>query len=310
MVILLTAIGKRIELIEHLKSRATVIGADCSELNPARYFTDKFYQVPRINDPEYLEILLSICEENKADYLIPLMEPEFELLSANRERFNKIATKLLLSDTNIIRLCKNKADTDAFFKKYGIPSPKTYKEEEITESQYPLVIKPADGMGSENVYVVSSTEDYMCALKKVKNPIIQEKLEGTEYTMDVLCGENGEIIYIVPRVRLEVRAGEVSKSRVELRDDVTDITKRVMEALKKEGNIMGPFTLQCFLCNDGTVRMLEINPRFGGGVPLAFASGADYAAALEDILRKKAPVPNPIKPKTMLRYDRSIFIDN
>jgi carbamoyl-phosphate synthase large subunit len=314
VVILLTSIGKRVELINHLKTQAKIVGADCSDLNAARHFADKFYKVPRVDSEDYLNELIRICRNERVDYLIPLLENEFELLAKNRDAFSAVGTTLVLSDEKIVNICKDKRLTAEFFNKYDIPAPETYKFDKSNAdtdllSKTPLVIKPACGMGSDGVYIVEDELDLKYALKHVEDPIIQEKLSGREFTMDVLCDKNGEIIYLVTRERLEVRSGEVNKSKVTKVKSVVDISRKVMEALKQEGSIFGPFTLQCFLDENGEAKMLEINPRFGGGVPLSFEAGADYAGAFKDMLENKQHESKPISEITMLRYDQSVFID-
>ena len=126
--------------------------------------------------------------------------------------------------------------------------------------------------------------------------------------MDVLCDMDGNLIYVVPRERLEVRDGEVNKSRVVLDDGIIALSKKVVESMKLEGKVRGPLTVQCFKTKDGSLKMLEINPRFGGGVPLSFASGADYAGAFSDILEGRKTEVNEIKEMTMLRYTESVFV--
>lgn len=163
-------------------------------------------------------------------------------------------------------------------------------------------------MGSMGVFVVEDAEDLAYALKKTSNPIIQEKMEGTEFTMDVLCDMEGNVIYAVPRERLEVRDGEVNKSRVVIDEGIIALSKKVVECLKNEATVRGPLTLQCFKSKEGTLKMLEINPRFGGGVPLSFAAGADYAQCFLDIKENKKIKSNEIVEKSMLRYDESVFI--
>ena len=311
MKLLLTAIGKRVELIKHLKTKFTVVGADCSDLNPARYFVDKFCLIPRVNEEDYLSSVLRICKEEKIDCLIPLLENEFPILAGAREEFEKLGTTLILSDEKVLDICKDKKKTSAFFEKYSIPSPLSFKEEDYANQnalKFPVIVKPADGMGSANVFCCGDADDLKYALKKVSNPIVQEKIDGTEYTMDVLCDLSGNPIYVVVRERIEIINGEVNKSRVVLDEKITELSKQVMEALNKEGKAIGPFTLQCFKKEDGSLCMLEINPRFGGGVPLSFAAGADYAGAISDFLEGKETEVNSIKEVTMLRFSESVFV--
>lgn len=311
MIILLTSIGKRIELINHLKSKAKVIGVDCSTLNPAKEFVDSFYLIPRATDPKYPDALTEICKKEKADYLIPLYEGEFSVLNECRDQIEKAGTKLLLSDAHIIDICKNKFSTARFFLKYDIPAPITYAasiEKDLKQIKYPVVMKPQDGMGSEGVHIIEDEEALLFYARRTEGYIVQECLKGKEYTIDILCDDKGKIIYLIPRERLEVRGGEVSKSKVVFSSEVENLCRKVMDCLNKEGYVVGPFTLQCFLSDDNTAKMLEINPRFGGGVPLSFAAGADYVGALECMLKGQETVPNAIEELTMLRYDSSVFI--
>jgi len=332
MNLLLTSIGKRIELIEHLKTRFRVIGADASLENPAKHFVDVFYRIPGCREEGYVEALLNICEKEEVSMLVPLYEPEFAVLDRARGRFEEAGAKLVLSDGQVLDICGDKRKTAAFFEKYGIPAPKTLSAEEVEamiagkEAGYPFILKPVNGMGSEGIFRAGGREELAFFYEHAKEPLVQECAGGREYTIDVLCDFSGEPVYIVPRIRLEVISGEVSKSRVDLKRQVIEETERLLLALNKEGRVCGPMTIQCFLQEDGAgLKFIEINPRFGGGVPLAFAAGADYAAALEimgeefvaghgsgvpeaagrmgwDAFREKE-----IKELTMLRYSRAVY---
>lgn len=288
MNLLLTSIGKRIELIEHLKSRFRVVGADASTMNPAKRFVDAFYHIPKCREEGYVETLLEICGKEEVSLLVPLYEPEFVILDEARERFEEIGVKLVLSDRQVLEICGDKRKTASFFEKHKIPAPKTLSVQDVEdiiaggEAVYPLILKPADGMGSEGVFRARNRKELAFFTEYAgDNVLVQECAAGREYTMDVLCDFYGELVYIVPRIRLEVISGEVSKSRVDMQERVIAETERLLAALNKEGCVCGPMTIQCFSSEDGTdISFIEINPRFGGGVPLAFAAGADYAEAL------------------------------
>lgn len=288
MNLLLTSIGKRIELIEHLKTRFRVVGVDASAMNPAKRFADIFYQVPRCREDGYVEALLEICRKENVSLLVPLYEPEFLILDKARDRFEEIGVKLVLSDRQVLEVCGDKRRTAAFFDKHEIPAPKTFSADDVVKiiagekAVYPLILKPAGGMGSEGIFRVKNRKELAFFYEYAgDNVLVQECAAGREYTIDVLCDFYGEPVYIVPRIRLEVISGEVSKSRVDMRKDVIAETEKLLAALGKEGCVCGPMTIQCFLSEDGTdISFIEINPRFGGGVPLAFAAGADYAEAL------------------------------
>lgn len=317
MRLLLTSIGKRVQLIQHLRKTFRVIGADASGQNAARHFADKFFKVPRCGESGYVEALLAICQSEGAAGLIPLYEEEFSILNGAREQFEELGVHLILSGDQVIDICNDKGKTTVFFERHGIPAPKVYSLEEAEkEGSYPLIVKPFNGMGSRNVFRVENREQLRFFAGYVSNPMIQSFARGTEYTIDVLCDEGGTPVYIVPRVRLEVRSGEVVKSKTAKQDVVVYETMKLLEALNREGRVAGPLTVQCFLSEDGKeISFIEINPRFGGGVPLSFAAGADYGSALAAMcegkrwsLRTREEYLADFSELTMLRYDQAVFI--
>ncbi len=321
MNLLITSIGKRVELITHLKKSFRVVGCDGSVINAARHFTDSFYKIPRCNEPGYIDKLLEICEKENINAIIPLYEAEFPILNEARTRFEALAVHLILSDAGVISICKDKYKTAEFFEKYKIPAPVTYQPNDVTkfistndQSIYPLIIKPLDGMGSANVFKVNNQKELSFFSDYIGNPIVQSMARGTEYTVDALCDEFGTPVYVVPRVRLEVRSGEVVKSKTVKEPVIIEETLRLLNALNSEGRVVGPMTIQCFLSDKDEISFIEINSRFGGGVPLSFAAGADYAASLSDMVqgrkyaeRKPADYLNDYEELTMLRYDSSVF---
>lgn len=306
MNLLLTAIGKRVQLIKHLKKDFKIIGVDCSNLTPASYFVEKFHKVPKYQDEKYISALLDICKKEKVDMFISLFENEFFILDENRDKFRKIGTFLMLSDKRVLSICNDKWGTYQFLIDNNISTPKSYLNTKNCSNKLPLFIKPRQGMGSKYSYKVNNIKELDFYFELIDNPIIQEYVEGTEFTIDCICDLEGNVISAIPRKRIEVRAGEVSKSRT-VKD--FDIIKAVINLCKKLKAI-GPITIQCMKQNDGSIRFIEINPRFGGGVPLSFEAGVDYGQILKDIVRgnEVKPIIGQFKDLTMLRYDEAVFI--
>ncbi len=321
-VLLVTSIGKRVQLIKHLQEKFKVIGVDAGNVNCCRYFVNKFYKIPKAVDKNYIKELLEICKKEKVQGIIPLYEGEFYILDKNRNEFENIGTKLILSSERIIDICKDKNKTFKYFTEEGIKNPKVYEKNELDKiissndtSVYPMFIKPADGMGSSNAFKISNKKELIFFKDYVHNGIIQQCIEGDEYTVDALVDFKGNPVYIIPRIRIEVRSGEVVKSRTVHDEEIINTTKQVINSLNKlkdENNngAIGPLTIQFFKTKKGEMYLLEINPRFGGGVPLSFECGADYSKALYDILdNKKVSYNNQFKEITMLRFDDAVFID-
>lgn len=321
-VMLITSIGKRVGLINHLKQSFKIIGVDASDVNAARYFVDVFHKIPKVIEENYIISLLNICIEEKVDMLVPLYEGEFEILNEAKKKFEAINVKLVLSSRKVINICKNKEETYKFFTIHNIETPKVYDNNEINNiitygdiDKFPLFIKPKDGMGSSNTFKINNMNELIFFKDYVKNPLIQEYIDGDEYTVDCLLDFNGQPVYIVPRKRVEVRSGEVVKSRTIHDIDIIDKTIEVINILNKLRNgkkcgAVGPLTVQFFKTVSGKIYLLEINPRFGGGVPLSFECNADYGTALSKMISsEKIEFKNEFLEKTMLRYDHAVFIE-
>jgi carbamoyl-phosphate synthase large subunit len=306
MKLLLTAIGKRIQLIKYLKKDFKIIGVDCSNLTPASYFVDEFYKVPKYHEGKYVDILLDICKTEKVDILIPLFENEFIILDKNRHKFKEVGTFLMLSDKSVLDICEDKWKTYQFFIENNISTPKSYLNTHDCTDNLPLFIKPRQGMGSKHSYKVNNIKELDFYFELIDNPIIQQYVKGTEFTIDCICDLEGNVVSAVPRERIEVRSGEVSKSRTALDFDIIEAVIDLCSKLKA----IGPITIQCMKQNDGNIKFIEINPRFGGGVPLSFEAGVDYGQILKDIARGNdvKPIIGDFKELTMLRYDEAVFI--
>lgn len=318
--LLLTSIGRRVELINHLKKTFRVIGVDCNDMNAGRYFVDEFYKILKVNEQGYIDELTQICSEEKVKVVVPLFEGEFDILDRHRKEINRTGAYLLLSCGRILDICKNKEKTYEYFKSTEINMPRVYSDNDINEiisnkdmKKLPLFIKPKDGMGSSNTFKIRNIRELEFFKDYVENPIVQEYIEGQEYTVDVLVDLKGQPIYVIPRLRIEVRDGEVVKSATVHDDKITAECLKVIDYLNnlrdKNGlATCGPLTIQFFKTREGKIYLLEINPRFGGGVPLSFAAGADYGKFIDDFINNKENIyKSDFEEKIMLRYSNGVF---
>lgn len=295
MKILFTSVGRRVELLQAFRHAAekngvdlTIIGVDISRDAPALYFCDISEIVCRISDKNYIPSLLEICERENVDCLIPTIDTDLLLLSEHKHCFEHIGTKVLISRTEKVQICRDKNYTSDYFISLGLKSPKPYNsidkyEEELNlkKQSFPAFIKPKDGSSSINAYKVDSLDDLKLYAEKIGDYIIQPFISGTEYTIDIFCDYDGNPVYITPRERMTVRAGEVLKTRI-VQDEVMIAE---MQALIADYMPCGQITVQ--LIQDektGDNYYIEINPRFGGGAPLSMKAGADSAEAVLKML--------------------------
>jgi carbamoyl-phosphate synthase large subunit len=206
----------------------------------------------------------------------------------------------------------HKTETGAFFKKIGIDTPEIYSADDIVRGCYrlPLMVKPDDGSASSMVFKAETDEQLEFFRRYVPNAIIQEFIDGDEYTLDVFADLSGTVRCVVPRLRIEVRAGEVSKGMIVKHDRIIGLGKKVGECLP---GACGCITLQCIENRQGEIKMVEINPRFGGGVPLAIEAGADMPKwVLQMVMGQEVgDVEHSYRDGLMmLRYDDAIFVQH
>ena len=159
-------------------------------------------------------------------------------------------------------------------------------------------------------YAVSNLAELKTFGLRVRHPIVQEFVEGVEHTLDVYTGFDGSPRCVVPRRRMEVRTGEVSKALIVKNPAIMEIGRDVAEVLKE---CRGVVTVQCMVTRRDRICVIEINPRFGGGVPLAIHAGADFPKWMIAQLIGRKPHINPTGFRddvAMLRFDDSVFVEN
>lgn len=311
--ILFTGVGRRVELLQAFRDAALVLnkemkiyGADMTGTAPALVYCDCVRRVVAMTSPEYIDNLLSICKKDKINLVIPTIDTDLLVLSENKERFERIGTKVMISSPDMIRICRDKNDTSHFFLDCGLSAPTTVNDWEKYELGYPAFIKPKDGSSSINAYKVENTEELVTYAERVENYIVQPFVSGHEYTIDIFCDWYGEPISIVPRERIQVRAGEVLKTRIELDSKMIEEGKILCSIFKP----CGPMTVQLIRDDQGIDWFIEINPRFGGGAPLSMKAGARSAEAILKLLDGETIeyMTDVIEEATYSRFDQSVCI--
>ena len=314
--ILILSAGRRVELIERFKSaqkklniNGQIVAVDISKTAPAIYFADKYYIIPRISEDSYIPHLIDVCNKENISLIVPTIDTELLKLASNRDIIEeRTNAKLLLSDMRVISICRDKNNTQSFFEENGLGVPKLLTESDIETENYsfPLFLKPKDGSSSINTFKIQKKKELDFFLDYVKEPMVQEFMEGTEYSVDVFCDFEHNPITIVPRIRLATRSGEIAKGRIVKDREIINDVKRMIEVLKPIGHI----TVQCMKTVKG-IEYIEINPRFGGGAPMSIDAGADSCENLYRLLNGEILKYNEdyIDNTTFVRFDNSIMLD-
>ncbi len=314
MRILFTSIGRRVELVQAFRSAAErlgvhleIFGADITKSAPALMFCDHTVIVPRIKDSDYIPCLQKACAEQGIDALIPTIDTDLLLLAQHRDEFG--STRVVISKPEKIALCRDKRFTADYFHSVGLRSPHPVDDWTKYDGGYPAFIKPKDGSSSIFAYKVENEKELESFAEQVPDYIIQPFISGTEYTVDIFCDFDGNPIYITPRIRLAVRAGEVLKTKIT--QDKQIIAE--MQQLVKDYRPCGQITVQMIRQDStGDDYYIEINPRFGGGAPLSIKAGADSAEALLRLLKgeKLSYMDNAAEDGAIYsRFDQSVRVN-
>ena len=334
MNVLFTCAGRRTYLLKYFRENMSegdrIIATDLQLTAPALTVADVKIQVPAVYDPEYIDITLDICRKYGVDAIICLNDLELPILAANKARFNEIGVAVIVSDPGVIDICFDKYKTAQFVESLGLQSPKTYIRlaDAINALQngdisFPLFLKPRWGSGSIGLETVEDMEElriiYHLLLKKIKKTIlatasvgeeyimIQEKLTGNEYGLDVMNDLKGRHRAVSVKQKLAMRAGETDKAVTVDLPAVSEIGRILGENLKHIGNL----DVDVMQRSNGDYCVLELNPRFGGGFPFSYEAGVNLPLAILKWLKGEAVddrILSPVSGKLFAKNDYLVEI--
>lgn len=320
MNILFSCAGRRRYLLKYFKEAGqdkNVInfGTDMQLSAPALTEADVSLQVPAVYSDDYLQILLSLCVENSIDAIISLNDLELPVLAQNKQMFEDKGIKVIVSDMKVIDLCFDKYKTAEFIASLNLNTPKTFislfdAKDAIKGNQlsFPLVLKPRWGSGSIGIEFVDDMEEleivYQLLKKKIRKTIlskasvgddyilIQEKISGPEYGLDIVNNLNGDHKAVIVKQKLAMRSGETDKAITVDNSEIRTIGKTIAENTRHIAN------MDCdILERDGKYYVLELNPRFGGGYPFSHEAGVNVPRAIISWLNGDPEDPNDLIPE-------------
>ena len=303
MNILFTCAGRRTYLLKYFKENMAegdkIVATDMQLSAPALQAADVKIQVPAVYDPKYVDITLDVCKEHKIDALISLNDLELPILAENKARFEALGVKVIVSDPEVIDIAFDKYKTAQWVESLGINAPKTYvtlasAKEALAKGEiaFPLFMKPRWGSGSIGLETIDDMEEldiyYHLLMKKIKKTIlatasvgdeyimIQEKLTGKEFGLDVMNDLQGNNVAVSVKQKLAMRAGETDKAITVDIPEVYEMARKIGENLKHIGNL----DVDIMQRANGDYCVLELNPRFGGGYPFSYEAGVNMPKAI------------------------------
>lgn len=318
MNILITSAGRRVSLVRSFKNELAkiapngkVYATDSSPvLSAACQIADACFKVPQLDEPDYIDILLGFCKTHVIRLIVPTIDTELLELAKNKDRFAEQGVAIVISSIDFVAKCRNKRLIHKLFEHYNVKVAKEYTKDNY---KLPLFIKPIDGSRSVDTYIIKVADDlteYHFSNDKLMFLEYLNHEEYDEYTCDLYFSKDHKLKCAVPRKRIEVRDGEVYKALTSRNDLVAYIKKH----FNYVDGAVGCLTAQFFMHKTDQLKIygIEINPRFGGGYPLTYLSGANFSKWIieEHLLGKVIEEQFDVWESglLMIRYDDEILV--
>lgn len=298
MNILILSCGTRNKIVQYVKRELAgsgrVIATDMSANAPALYEADKYYLVPRITEPGYMELILDICRKERVDGVFSLIDPELSLLAKHEEEFRALGATVIGSSYELCERTLDKWQMFEWLLAHGYACAKSYIDKEkffrdvkAGRISYPVFVKPVRGSASTAISKAEDRETVELLFSHSDDLLIQEYLKGQEIGADCYIDMiSGELISVFSKKKLAMRAGETDKG-VSFKDPrLFGLVGRFV----KESGFRGQIDIDIFDCG-GTYYISEVNPRFGGGYPHAYEAGVNHMKYIVRNLEGRANDP-------------------
>ncbi|MDO5571745.1 MAG: ATP-grasp domain-containing protein [Bacteroidales bacterium] len=258
-------------------------------------------------DKSIFEHLRIIIKENKINIVLPFVDPAIEICSKLKNEINDIF--IPISSPEICHTMFDKKLSAEWFEKHDISQPIIYSD--IENVSFPIILKPRNGSASKGLITAYKIEDIENNIN-LEDYIIQQYIgHRKEFTVDCYVAKDGRAVSIVPRERIETAGGEAIKSITVRDEDIIDESRKILSS----GCFEGPITIQFIKDIDSNNNyVMEINPRFGGGVVTSIGARSGILDFLLDEYENKMifPKDNWIEGTLMTRYFKEVifYADN
>jgi carbamoyl-phosphate synthase large subunit len=318
--VLISSAGRRVglagilrETLGDLGLSGRILAVDASRLAAALHAVDRAWLVPRCDDPRFIPRVLEICREQGVRLVVPTIDTELPFYASRRSEFLSHGITVAVSSPEVIAVSNDKVIAHAWLAERGFPTVRQGSPDEVIAAgsvawPCPLIVKPRAGSASKGVRRIENGRE-LEELAGRTDYVVQTIAPGEEYTIDVLVDRRGQCLCAVPRKRLEVRGGEVSKAVTRRHGELIDLATRLAESLP---GAYGVLNIQVFWDEETrSANVIEINARVGGGFPLTWQAGGRYPQwMIEEILGRPvtAAADQWHDGLLMLRFDEAVYV--
>ena len=240
----------------------------------------KNFICPDLKNKKIFKVFLrKFVKKNKIKVIFPFSEYEQEVLSLEKNYYKKNGVDVIISNSNIIRICSNKVNTYKFLNRHKISSPKLFNFKKVKKN-LPNVIKKKNGSGSVSQIVLKDKN--IIPVKEDKNFIYQKFHNAQEYGVDILNDLNGNFLHFTVKKKIAMRAGDTDRAIIVNPKRFKNLAKTISKNLRHVGNLDVDFLLI-----KEKIYVLDLNPRFGGGYPFTHEYGYNYIEKIFNLLINK-----------------------
>jgi carbamoyl-phosphate synthase large subunit len=299
MNVLITSVARKVWLVEAFRRAVAhrggkVLAADADPLAVGLRLADGAVALPQLDEAGAEAALLGACESHAIGLIVPSRDGELAWFAQRKARLAEAGVTVMIAAPETVELCQDKRAFVDHCRREGLATPRTFAAP--AEATFPAFARPRRGSGGRGAGPVADLAG-LAALTPWSDWLVQERIDGPEFTVDLFADLRGEVLSVVPRRRLRVVAGE---SVVGVTVEAPEIVSAAA-ALSRSLGLVGHNTLQCFW-SGGAPLWIEVNPRYGGGAALGFAAGADTPSLLLDLLAGRAVPPQ------IGRYERGLYL--
>ncbi len=293
-----------IKSLRKINYQGKIVTTDSNQLSAGFYLADKGYVLPKIKEKNFFEKALEIIKKENIELILPTSGFDIIPYSQNKDVLKNFGVTCFFSDIDVINLCNNKNN---FYKRIenNFPIPQ-FQLDINSDIIFPIFAKPVEGKGSRNTFLINDKKELQNISSKYQDMMYCEYLPGKEYTIDVLSDMDANAIIAVPRERIETKEGISFKGRILHNQAIENLSLRLVENLK----LKGPSCLQMKEDKQGELKLLEINPRMGGGTIMATLAGVNIPSLIVDLYNDISIDRNSLHfdEITVLRYYEEIVI--
>ncbi len=247
----------------------------------SRHFVDQFVELPSNRAIKRSEFIKNVILSYNIKGVFSASNFDLEVILELKNWLKEKNINYFNSTIDTLNCLLSKEKTHQLLFNAGIRTPNIYSRDDFMFKikKYPLIVKPNYGQGSKYTFLVNNIDEALFYLDFVSDPIIQDHINGTHYTIDCFTDVNGILLLIVPRIRLVVDGANSIISKIDIDSELVKLAFEISKLII----LSGPWNFQVVKNSDDTF-VYDINPRISSGIVFSIMAGYPFHEYIVDFL--------------------------